>query len=344
MTDTWVSLPSASIGSMDPDPLTPAALAAQARRCGLVTQRELAAGVVEVIGPLGRCQVGDGGGTYAVTTGRRPVGYVKVAAGHPGRLERERAVLTALAERDCAAEIVEGPREDQLWTAVAGSRSVADVRGSMNDVLDLCQAWGAALGRLHTTPVRVSRTGGGRPPRARPWVLDRRTLVRTLAGEGPGPATDRRHWILACLEESVELRLAAAEVAERWTAEHWVHGDLRLAQVMVSEHGGPRVRFVGLGYGGLGDPAWDLAAAYDGLTAQAVVWGLPTTLTVEYFLQGYRHAGGPARLYPAMQAVHALAAAWQDAEADTASGAVTGWVAQGRVHAARTHGGWLTAA
>jgi aminoglycoside phosphotransferase (APT) family kinase protein len=207
--------------------------------------------------------------------------------------------------------------------------ALTEVRGNVADLAEVCQAWGSALGRLHTTAVRSTRAGGsGRPPRAWPWVLDEGALARFTCR---GPGAVRFGGILPSLEAG-PLRIAATEVAERWTAQHWVHGDLRPDQVLVS---GSAVRLVGLGSAGLGDPAWDLAAAYDGLQTLSDGWALPPRLAVDYFLQGYRHAGGPARLYPALQAVHALVAAWEQAESGAGAETVAAWVAQARRFAGR---------
>jgi hypothetical protein len=60
---------------------------------------------------------------------------------------------------------------------------------------------------------------------------------------------------------------------------------------------------------GLGDPAWDLAAAVDMIAWLAPRWHAMPQPLVNYLLLGYRRAGGQGRLYPAIQAVRALATA-----------------------------------
>jgi thiamine kinase-like enzyme len=72
-----------------------------------------------------------------------------------------------------------------------------------------------------------------------------------------------------------------------------------------------QVRFVDFEDAGLGDPAWDLATVLDTISYLAHTWNSPPEPLVEYFLRGYRHADGPGRLYPAIQAVRAVATAWQ---------------------------------
>jgi hypothetical protein len=93
---------------------------------------------------------------------------------------------------------------------------------------------------------------------------------------------------------------------------------------MVDAWPGLQVRFVGFGRSGLGDPGWDLAGCLETI---AVLVG-PTTsdaaacarshaqeaLLAEYFMHAYRRAGGPGRVQPAMQAVHALSSAWRTAQ------------------------------
>ena len=72
-----------------------------------------------------------------------------------------------------------------------------------------------------------------------------------------------------------------------------------------------RVSFIDLEDAGLGDPAWDLASAADTIDSLAPRWRVMPQLLLDYLLLGYRRAGGPARLNPAMQAVRALATALQ---------------------------------
>ena len=110
-------------------------------------------------------------------------------------------------------------------------------------------------------------------------------------------------------ESSRDLRAAIREVDERWTELHWIHGDLTASNVQVELRPALRVSFLGLQNAGLGDPAWDLATAVDMITWVSPSWRAMPQPLVDYFLLGYRRAGGPGRLYPAIQAVRALATA-----------------------------------
>lgn len=80
-----------------------------------------------------------------------------------------------------------------------------------------------------------------------------------------------------------------------------------------------QVSFLDLEDAGLGDPAWDLASAVDTIDWLAPRWRVMPQLLMDYLLQGYRRAGGPARLYPAMQAVRTLATAVQVAGSEDES-------------------------
>jgi hypothetical protein len=101
-----------------------------------------------------------------------------------------------------------------------------------------------------------------------------------------------------------------------------------------------QVRFVDFEDAGLGDPAWDQATALDTIGYLAPGWNSPPEPLVEYFLRGYRHADGPGRLYPAMQAVRAVATAWQVAgteqrgsDAVAVRQQVAEWLSRARGHA-----------
>jgi hypothetical protein len=78
---------------------------------------------------------------------------------------------------------------------------------------------------------------------------------------------------------------------------------------MVEEQPALQVSFLDLESGGLGDPAWDLASAVDTITWLSPRWHVVAQPLVYYLILGYRRAGGPGRLYPAIQAVRALATA-----------------------------------
>jgi hypothetical protein len=115
--------------------------------------------------------------------------------------------------------------------------------------------------------------------------------------------------VLRAYESSWELRVAAHEVDERWTELHWIHGNLTATNVLVEHQPALRVSFIEPHGVGLGDPAWDLASAVDMITWLSPRWRSRPQVLVDYLVLGYRRAGGPGRLYPAIQAVRALATA-----------------------------------
>ena len=162
------------------------------------------------------------------------------------------------------------------------------------------------------------------------------------APAGSGYAT-----VLAAIDGEPSLRAAAAEADQRWSERHWMHGDLSATNVMVDTVPCLQVRFVDFEDAGLGDPAWDLATALDTIGYLAPGWSSPSEPLVEYFLRGYRHADGPGRLYPAIQAVRALVtAAWvADLSPQSARQPVGEdlalWLDRARAYAARV--GWLMA-
>jgi len=221
-----------------------------------------------------------------------------------------------------------------------GSADLAQQRGTIAQLAQLCQAWGAAIATLHTTSTR--RLPASLAPRPRvlsPWRLMPST--RDAAG-GSGYAA-----VLEAFESSPDLRAAAIEVDQRWTEQHWIHGNLSASTVMVEEQPALRVSFLDLERAGLGDPAWDLASAVDAIIWLSPRWHALAQPLVDYLTLGYRRAGGPGRLYPAIQAVRALATAvWvaespQEWTGQEAQEEVGPWLDRARAYAARV--GWLMA-
>jgi aminoglycoside phosphotransferase (APT) family kinase protein len=219
-----------------------------------------------------------------------------------------------------------------------GGADLAQQRGTVAELAQICQAWGAAIGTLHTVSTR--RAPASLAPR--PPVLSRRLYRPSMrdGASGSGYAA-----VLEAYESSPDLRAAAIEVDQRWTEQHWIHGNLSAATVLVEQQPALRVSFVGLEHAGLGDPAWDLASAVDTIIWLSPVWHAAAQPLVDYLIFGYRRAGGPGQLYPAIQAVCALATGlWV---ADTPQKQIGQevelefWLGRARAYAARV--GWLMA-
>ena len=148
--------------------------------------------------------------------------------------------------------------------------------------------------------------------------------------------------VLNAYRSSADLRAATREVDERWTELHWIHGNLTASNVMIEHQPALRVSFADLDEVGLGDPAWDLASAVDMIVWLSPRWHTVPQPLVEYLLLGYRRAGGPGRLYPAMQAASALATAkWvadsalESATEEYVQAEVALWLDKARGYAAR---------
>jgi len=228
----------------------------------------------------------------------------------------------------------------QLTHPAVSGVDLARLTGNAPELAASCQAWGTALASLHTMSTRRSA-----PLAPRPAVLNPRHLMPSLrdAARGSGYVT-----VLEAYESSPDLRAAASEVDDRWTEQHWIHGNLSASNVIVEQWPALGVSFIDLEDAGLGDPAWDLASAVDTIAWLSPRWRAMPQLLMDNLLQGYRRAGGPGRLYPAMQAVRALASALQVAGSEDESNRPEGERAEltlllerARAYAARV--GWLRA-
>jgi Ser/Thr protein kinase RdoA (MazF antagonist) len=230
------------------------------------------------------------------------------------------------------------PFELVARTGHFGGADLVQQRGTAAELAQICQAWGAAIASLHTTATR----GWSAPLAARPWVInpEHRTASMRRSLSGLGHAA-----VLRAYESSADLRAAAREVDERWTELHWIHGNLNAGNVLVDHLPALRVSFTDPDGVGLGDPAWDLASAVDTIAWLSPRWhALPQQL-VDYLLLGYRRAAGPGRLYPAIQAVRALATALWIADSARLSGGdelvaaeLASWLDRARAYAGRVGG------
>ncbi|HEY6812294.1 MAG TPA: phosphotransferase [Propionibacteriaceae bacterium] len=227
------------------------------------------------------------------------------------------------------------PPELVADAAPFGGADLVQQRGTVAELAQVCQTWGAAIAALHSTPTR----GPSASLVVRPWVINSERRTSPVRGAVPGFGYAA---VLRAYESSCELRVAAREVDERWTELHWIHGDLTATNVVVEHQPALRVSFIDPSGVGLGDPAWDLAAAVDMIAWLSPRWrALPQPL-VDYLLLGYRRAGGPGRLYPAIQAVRALATAiWvadcpsESSSQERAKANLEFWLDRARGHAAR---------
>ena len=226
-----------------------------------------------------------------------------------------------------------------------GGADLVQQRGTVAELAQICQTWGATLAALHTTATH----GPSAPLTARPWVINPEHRPASMRPASMGAASMRivlpgfgYAAVLQAYESSYELRVAAREVDERWTELHWIHGNLTATNVLVEHQPALRVSFIDPHGVGLGDPAWDLAAAVDMIAWLAPRWGATPQPLADYLILGYRRAGGPGHLYPAMQAVQALAtAAWvADSPYESSSeahveGKLEFWLDRACGHAAR---------
>jgi hypothetical protein len=211
------------------------------------------------------------------------------------------------------ADLLAGGAGD-VWTGAVRGTRIAKLTGTMADLAESCQAWGGALATLHRTPIAV----GTQPPVApRPWVLDPDRLPGAMR---QAPVGSARALVLRTLRGDRGLRRTVDRVADRWSADHWTHGDLTADRVLVQHSPEVRVRFVDLRCGGLGDPAWDLAGAVETIaeltSGPRTPWGAASRACLsDYLVQGYRRVGGAAGVDPGTRALRMLSRCWDAAVA-----------------------------
>ncbi|MFP5282035.1 MAG: phosphotransferase [Actinomycetes bacterium] len=267
----------------------------QAAGLGLVSAAEVEAGAVAVHPVPGSERV------RAITVRERPVGYLRHGAG-PAEEAREQAMLAGLLGLDLAPPVL-SLNEDGLWLGVVRGTGLADQPARAADLVEVCQAWGGALARLHRA--RWPWSSRSRAPRPAMLAEDlSRTVPQAQLGSYAAMAR-------LALQTDHALRQAATTVSARWIETYPTHGDLRPEHVRVETAPELRVRFVGFGCSGLGDPSWDVATAADILADLAPGWGIREELLTDFLLHGYRREDGPGRLSAAVQAVRALTSAWE---------------------------------
>jgi len=278
------------------------ALLASALAAGLVTAGEAADGAVAVCGA-------------ALQLNGRAIAYARTS----DVAQRELRCLRLLADTGVVPEVLRGGAGEVVWTeAVRGTR-LRELTGTMAELADACRTWGAALAALHLTRIE----GASEPPVApRPWVLDPDRLPRSMR---QAPAGSARAHVLRTLRVDRGLVRTTTRVADRWSADHWVHADLTADRVLVQQLPDLRVRFVDLRGSGLGDPAWDLAGALDTISeltsGSRAPWGPASgSCLSDYLLQGYRRAGGTAVVDAGTRALRLVARAWDAAVALDARG------------------------
>ena len=276
-------------------------LLASAVRAGVITAREVTDRAVELRGS-------------ALLLHGQPIAYTRPRSvlGAPDAADRELRTLRLLAET-ALLPVVCG-HGDVTWTAAVHGERLGAVGGTMAELAEICQCWGAAIATLHLTRIAPASD----PPVApRPWVLDPDRLPRTMR---QAPAGSARAFVLRTLRVDRGLQRTVLRVADRWSADHWTHGDLTEDRIRVQRSPELRVRFVDLRGGGLGDPGWDLSGALETvseLTAgPRAPWGRTSAACLtDYLLLGYRRVGGSAPVDAGTRALRIVARAWEQAAA-----------------------------
>ena len=267
---------------------------------GLITSFEVAAGAVGVEGSR-------------LMLHGRTIAYARHGLGWTGAAQREPVCLRGLSGSGLVPESVSGSDDVDWVLALPGAR-LSELRGTMAELADVCQAWGSAVAALHRCGIPA---GAQAPAAPRPWVLDPERLPRSMRQL---PAASARAFVLRTLSSDRALRRTVDRVADRWTADRWIHGELSADRVLVQRTPEVRVRFVDLSIAGLGDPGWDLAGAVETVAeltgGSRAPWGSASEVCLrDYLLQGYRRAGGPAVVTAGTRALRVVGRAWQVAAA-----------------------------
>lgn len=205
---------------------------------------------------------------FATAEGRHVM--VALTAAARRRVEREAGAYRRLHEARPGALRVPAVRHDrrggvlEVRTVPVGWRaSSGDGTGAVPD--DVVDALGAALAALAAVPA------AGWPRLAPPWVL----AVHRPTAEGLWHAPAAVASLIRSVQADAGLCRLLDALARGWRATTPCHGDLRLANAVVTGPAGHRrVALVDWEHCGAGDPVWDAAGAAAALVAHAV-WAMP---------------------------------------------------------------------
>ncbi len=165
---------------------------------------------------------------------------------------------------------VEGAEDVLLFDLIAGSLSLRDcwkAPESRELAATSCRALGQALGRFHGVfrPMHLEREA------RLAWLADSLPWVFGISRPGPGMLADlspANHEALRILQTQGDLADALDRLRGVWRAETVIHGDIRMDNIMVRAPREadvtrtPELWITDWEMVQYGDPAWDLAGAF----------------------------------------------------------------------------------
>jgi hypothetical protein len=163
-----------------------------------------------------------------------------------------------------APELVryDAPRGAVVLRLLADHRTLRELIAAEGDLRFPIRAWH----RLGELLARVHRTTVGDPSPVRPFLETFDPAPAVLAGIGPAALR-----VFEVVQTS-GLREGLASAADLWAPEAFVHGDVRIDNVMIARDAtGDDVRLVDWELSGRGDPMWDLAGCLE--AAITASWG-----------------------------------------------------------------------
>ena len=116
---------------------------------------------------------------------------------------------------------------------------------------------------------------------ATPWLL---VALQGDPPEASSPSADLDELLTRILGDAF-LRSYLEEIANSWASAHVMHGDLRLANVMVHTDGS--IRLIDWRASGWGDPRWDLAGLLQELRSTEIQQGIDTSAHRAAVLDAY---------------------------------------------------------